>query len=256
MSHNAMTLNDLLKPDFKQAKRIGWQEAEQESAMQHIRAVLEQDITDLDWDKVKHEIYQQLDTLLDIGLQDVLERAWITSKPVSQAIEKQLLSQSDTVAVIPLLPHKVRSKHQPSLKIHLNQKAVGELPLVATYTFRLSGVLLKIQYGKIQAILAGKCKSFASLLYQDTTLKEHKTPTFDMLDVTTETKFVLPNERDNNDILSDDRNAVKNSKSVTISSKEAVSPSKSIGFVKKIFFMILGLAISMLMLAALMFFLT
>jgi hypothetical protein len=157
MSHNAMTLNDLLKPDFKHAKRIGWQEADKDASIQQIRTALEQEITELDWDSVKDEIYQQLDTLLDISLYDVLERAWLTSKPVSQAIEKQLLNQSDSVAVIPLLPHKVRSKHQPSLQIHLNHKEVGELPLVATYTFRLSAVLLKIQYGKIQTILAGKC---------------------------------------------------------------------------------------------------
>ena len=161
------------------------------------------------------------------------------------------------MAVIPLLPHKIRSKHQPSLRIHLNHKEVGQLPLIATYTFRLSGVLLKIQQGKIQTILAGKCKSFASLLYQDTMLKEQKTPTFDLPTIHTGTKFVLPDDTlgslESDDIVSDKRNSTK---SVTIQSKEKVATTASIGFVKKIFFMISGLAISILILSALMFFLT
>lgn len=254
MSHAAMTLNDLLKPDFKHAKRIGWQEVETEATIQQIRIALEHEIPALDWNAVKQEIYQQLDTLLDISISEVLERAWITSKPVSQAIEKQLINQSDKVAVIPLLPHKIRSKHQPNLHIHLNHKEVGQLPLIATYTFRLSGVLLRIQHGKIQAILAGKCKSFASLLYQDTMLKEQKTPIFDLSMMTTKTKFVLPDERsESDDIVSEPRNPIK---SVTVSSEETVvTTSTSMEFVKKIFFMITGLAISILIFAALMFFL-
>ena len=259
MSHTAMSLNDLLQPNFKQAKRIGWQDSEKEAEIQHIRAVLEQEIPELDWDLVKHEIYQQLETLLDITLQAVLERAWITSKPVAQAIEKQLIHQSDAIVVIPLLPHKIRSKHQPSLHIHLNHKEVGQLPLVATYTFRLSGVLLKIKNGKIEMILAGKCKSFASLLYQDTMLKEQKTPTFDLPTINTNPKFVLPDEtwESDDDIVSDQRNPISNPiKSVTIHSKETVASTAAIGFAKKIFFMMMGLAISLLVLAVLMFFLT
>jgi hypothetical protein len=258
-----MTLNDLLKPDFKKAKRIGWQAAETEETIQHIRQVLEAEIQGLNWQTVKQEIYYQLETLLDIPLHDVLVRAWLTSKVVANAIEKQKLNPSDAVAVIPLLPHKVRSKHQPKLQVHLNNNEVGELPLLAMYTFRLSGVLLKIQHGKIQTILAGKCKSFASLLYQDTMLKEQKVQSFDLLnyanfvppvpeDIATETQSPLEATAD--DIHTETRHIDGTMKAVELTSEEIVEVKSPLSFAKKLFFIMIGLSISLLMLAAMMLF--
>jgi hypothetical protein len=264
MSKNSISLNDLLQPNFKQAKRIGWQAAEQEENIASIRRVLQDRVAGLDWDQVKTDIYQQLDSLLDIPLNEVLERAWLTSTPVLQAIERQLENQSDAIVVIPLLVHKVRSKHQPKLKIHLENDEVGELALVAMYTFRLNGVLLKVQHGKIHSIVAGKCKSFASLLYQDTMLKEQKTQAFDLLQQDyslVESSEYIPPQTDTqgvDDIVTDSRllqvdEAVENSVKITSDLEASNVRSKSMGAAQKVFFSLIGLAIALFILSIIMF---
>jgi len=180
MSQGSISLYDLIQPDFSQAKAIGWDSAETEHEMQQIRQALEAEIAEFKWSAVKQEIYAQLDKLLDVSLGVVLARAWATSRQISKVIDKQINEKSDDVAIIPILTHKVQSEHNPKLIILLNNVKIGELPLTVKFAFKLTGVLLKIQYGKIQAVLAGKCKGISSLAYQNITLEEKTIATFDL----------------------------------------------------------------------------
>ncbi len=256
MFQGTVSLYDLLKPDFKQAKAIGWKDAETEKEMQQIRKSLESEISGLEWDSVKQEIYQQLEKLLDISLGVVLARAWVSAKQVKNAIEKQNEEKSDAAVVIPLLTHKIQSKHEPKLKIMLNNVQIGELPLTVKFAFRLNGLLLKIQYGKLQSILAGKCKGVAMLAYQGVKLEEKQIAEFDLADEITirKTKEEPPEEESviADDIMTETR--IPEALNTEITSEEETATIAPVSFAKKMLLLLVGLLISLLIIIAFMLF--
>ena len=180
MLQRSISLYDLLKPNTTNGSKIAWDNAIKEEDIRKIREKLQLELSSNEWGTVKQEIYQQLDKLLDLSLGEILAKTWARSPQVKDVIEKQNEEMSSDIAVIPLAEHKIRSVHEPKLNVILDNENIALLPLTAKFIFQLNGVLLKIQHGKIQMPLSGKCKGIASLLYQDIELQEKQIPKFDL----------------------------------------------------------------------------
>ena len=257
MMQGTISLYDLLEPDFKNAEKIGWKDAETEKEIQKIRTALESEISGLEWDKVKSQIYQQLDKLLDVSLGVVLARAWVSSRQVSKVIEQQNEEMTDAITVVPLLDHKVQSIHEPNLKIMLSDTQIGQLPLMVKFAFSLSGILLKIQFGKIQSVLAGKCNGVSSLSYQDVILQEKKIEEFDLPNeinvIKTRNEQIMEESAVADDITTEKRLATTHSTAIT--SEENVASIVYFSFAKKVVLLMTGLFISFLFIVAMMLFL-
>lgn len=252
-----ISLYDLLQPDFKSAEKIGWKDAETEKEMQKIRMALEAEISGLEWDKVKSQIYQQLDKLLDVSLGAVLARAWVSSRQVSKVIEQQNEKMIDEITVVPLLDHKVQSIHEPNLKIMLSDTQIGQLPLMVKFAFSLNGILLKIQFGKVQSILAGKCKGVSSLSYQGVILQEKQIEAFDLPNeinvIKTRNEQMMEESAVADDITTETRLATTHS--TVITSEENIASIVRVSFAKKVILLMTGLFISFLLIIAIMLFL-
>jgi len=253
MLQGSINLYQLLNPEFKQGVNIDWQLANVKE-IKNIRNALEQEIKGLEWEAVEQEIQQQLNKLLDVPLGVVFSKAWLTSKQIDQTIEKQNKEMTGDIAVIPLPEHTIKSLHEPKLKITLNDVQAGTLPLLVKLVFRLNGVLLKIQYGKIQTILSGKCKGIGSLAYPSGEIHEKKIPEFDLAKHFNSTNIDQEkSEKEGllaDDVMTESRN--KDAHSVEISSEEELVTYTPIGFGKKVALMAVGVFISLLIIAAIM----
>lgn len=253
MSYKSITLYDLLQPDFTQLEKIGWDDGTKDK-VKKLQQTLEQEISGLDWAQAKQELYKQLDSLLNISLGSILARAWVELNHVKQTIEQQQKDKTDSVAIIPLFEHKVLSEHKPKLKILLNGKKISELTFVVKFILKLEGILIKIQYGKIQAILAGKCKGVASISYEEVKLEEKQIAEFNLLgklDLLKNDKQQQEEERElANDILSDDRSV--QASNIETQSQEEINHGSSISFSKKLALLLIGVLISIFIIAIVM----
>ncbi len=253
MPCKSITLYDLFQPDFSQIEKIVWDESQTEDEIKKIQQTLEQEMGNLDWKTIKQELYKQLDSLLNISLGSVLARAWVTLRQVEQIIKKQQEDGSDRISVIPLIEHKILSQHEPKLKILLNHHDIGELSFVVKFTFKLEGVLIKIQYGKIQAVLAGKCKGVASISYEGVKLEEKQIVEFDLpgqFDLLKNEEQQQEEEQERaDDMLSDDRTVHVQSSDIEIQSQEEISSYSSMNFSKKLVFLLIGVLISIFIVA-------
>lgn len=174
------TLYALLAPEF--APLFGEVDADSPAvdAIQNLRQQLEENVQTLDWSSVQNEINRQLSNLLNISLSHILVNAWTTHPQVQKAIQQQRDSGTHDVAVVPLLPHKIRSDHQPSLRILVNQKHATNIPLDIRIVLKLHEVILKIQYGEIQAIITGEAEGMGMIYYQKNKLKENIIERFEL----------------------------------------------------------------------------
>lgn len=254
MLQESISLYNLLEPDNTPDANSHWQQTETKEAIEKIHHSLEKEMAGLDWKTVKQEIYQQLDSLLDISLTSVLTKVWLTSKQVKKIINKQNNEMKGDIVVIPLPTHKIKSLHKPKLKVISNNKEIGVIPLTAKFIFKLSGVLLKIQYGKIQAILAGQCQGAGSLSYQTVLLQDTKITAFDLSKkisaVKTHQQRIAEEQAPTLDVLTESRTQEINLTDTATREDTAAQPTISIG--KKVTFMIIGILISFFVIIAIM----
>lgn len=166
------TLYALLAPEFTPLFGEVDSDSPAVDAIHNLRQQLEKDVQTLDWSSVQNEINRQLGNLLNVSLSHILVNAWMTHPQVQQAIQQQRESGTHDVAVVPLLPHKIRSDHQPSLRILINQKHATKIPLDIRIVLKLHEVILKIQYGEIQSIITGEAEGMGMIYYQKNKLKE------------------------------------------------------------------------------------
>ena len=247
MHQKSMSLYDLLKPNLQQATKI-------KKEMPRIQKILKSEIPELKWNRVEQDIYQQLDKLLDVSLGSVFANVWTASQQVKQIIEKQNQEMTGDISVIPLPTHKIKSKHEPKLKIMLNDEQVGIFRLTAIFGFKLSNILLKIQYGKIQTVLSGTCKGVGSLSYHDTQLLENQIPEFDLpthINVIKTHKEQIETERDSADDIMTENRKVDNY-DIKIQSQKVQLSSEPIGLGKKLTLLTIGVFIAFLLIIAIM----
>lgn len=175
----AITLNQLIKPDFQS---LFGMDAEQVSeGVQSLKTVLQNKSTAHQWQLFQQEMSQQLTSLLSISLDTILSRAWEKNEKIQAIIQKQKETGSEELAVIPLHEHKVRSDHRPKLNVLVDGEKISDISLTVRVVLKLHDVILKIQHGSIQSVIAGCAEGLAVIYHYQHKLKEQLIDRFELV---------------------------------------------------------------------------
>jgi len=123
------------------------------------------------WDIIVDEVKSEIESLLDIGLPEVLAKAWNTEGMLVKYLDKEKYPPEETV-VVPLVKHSIKSTHHPYVEVMIDDAAIGKVHLDIAIEMMLEGFNLKIQNGMIKAIATGVCKAKGSIGIEGTTLME------------------------------------------------------------------------------------
>ena len=185
------SLKKLLKPNLTQLPDNIIKLFDAEPNIQSVRSCLESQPAIMEWSSYRKEILNQLENLLDLPLHSVLTRSWMKCEKVNHTVTTQLESRLDTISIVPLRPHHIRSHQQPQVTLCIENCKNTIIPLIINLNLSLSNVVVKIQHGKIQRIISGLCKGSASITCGSTLLVERSIMEFHLLENINETNNLV-----------------------------------------------------------------
>ena len=123
---------------------------------------------------IMNEAATALSEALDIGLGDILARAWIDSRKLLDAADPDMHGPDETI-LVPLAEHTIHSEHKPTLEFTIDGKAVCSLEFVVELALELQEVVLRIRAGRIRSVVGGSCHAKAALCCDGVELVTHET---------------------------------------------------------------------------------
>ena len=114
------------------------------------------------WGMLSDAALRQIESLLNISIQDILVGAWNKSFTVGQQLEKSLKSPGKDIFQ-QLAEHKITSKHEPYLTLLKDGQEIGRLPFSVSLELVLQGAVLRIRDGEIKEIQTGRIKGKGTL---------------------------------------------------------------------------------------------
>ena len=96
---------------------------------------------------------------------------------VAQYLDEEKYN-SDETFLIPMVEHTIISEHHPKIEIRIGDVYIGKIDFEVNLKLWLSGIILKINQGKIQGVKAGRCKSSGVFLCEGITLFEDESSEF------------------------------------------------------------------------------
>lgn len=93
--------------------------------------------------------------MLDIDVADIFIGAW-TKLSELREYRDEARHPPDETALVPLLGHTVRSRHQPTIRIFSGQVEIAKLRFDVEVKFVVSAATLKIRKGRIMEIASGE----------------------------------------------------------------------------------------------------
>lgn len=118
-----------------------------------------------------------LDEVFNVPLGDVLQASWKKLTGVQEALEATRLDPAKVVFV-PLLEHKITSKHQPHIDLLLAGKSVSRLVLDIVLALELKSVELEVRDGRIAGLRSGQCGGNGVFAFEGQDLIKKATPSF------------------------------------------------------------------------------
>jgi len=146
-------------------------ETEKEVVSLHHHADKEPGI--VSWSSILDEVKAEIETLLDIGIPDVVAGAWNTAGKLVEYLDQEKYPPNETV-IVPLLKHSIQSSHHPYIEVLVDDMSMGKVHLDIVVEMVLEGFYLKIKAGKIKAIETGMCKAKGSIGIEGVTLMEEQ----------------------------------------------------------------------------------
>jgi hypothetical protein len=125
------------------------------------------------WSTILDEVKDQIETLLDIGIPEVVAGAWNTAGKLVEYLDKEKYPPDETV-IVSLVKHSIVSNHHPYVEVMIDDVTMGKVHLDIDVEMVLEGFYLKIQAGKIKEIETGICKAKGSIGIEGVTLMEEK----------------------------------------------------------------------------------
>jgi hypothetical protein len=117
------------------------------------------------------EVAHVADTLLDLDVSDVLAHAWNKNRLISSARERTV-ADPDTEELVELATHTVRSRHQPSVEVFVDDLLITTVTLTLSLTLVVHGLLVVVEGGHLTGLRSGTCEATASLHCESALLAE------------------------------------------------------------------------------------
>jgi len=156
MKYEEITLNQLFRQQDFHEEKVS--EIEIKENISELKRKITQKDARLKWKNVLDEVFATSSKLLNIGLKEILESAWSKYEEVKKYLDEDKFDTDETF-LIPLVKHTIVSNHNPKIEIRIGEIYVGEIDFELNLELILSGIILKINQGKIQGVKAGKCRS-------------------------------------------------------------------------------------------------
>jgi hypothetical protein len=158
MSDLDLTLGDFFGPREGEPS----QDRINEQALRKHLPSLEREISkrdkDAKWQAIYGGIAGNINELLDVKISDILVNSWNKCFEIVQYINKSRKLPNETFFVS-LAEHKVRSEHNPSLKVLMNEEVIREINFNIAIVLIIKAMILEIKGGKIKKIhVTGSCK--------------------------------------------------------------------------------------------------
>jgi len=118
-----------------------------------------------------------LDEVFHVPLAGILAGSWKKIATLQEALKKTRADPNSAVFV-PLLEHKVTSKHRPRIDLMMGPKQLGQLVFDIALTLELKGVELEIRNGLIAGLKGGECKGQGVFSYDGQELIKRDTKAF------------------------------------------------------------------------------
>jgi len=172
---DALSLQDIFFPEsgsiLEQLSEI-----EAEGNIPHLKQAFLEKARGIKWQDAFSEAGHKIGELLDIKITDILVRAWKQHAELQQYIQGEKDHPEESV-LVPLSRHEVKSVHHPSLEIFIDDHLLGKMVFDLTVTFKLKGLILKIQDAGIQEIHTGECKGTGEFKFGDIVLMKKESET-------------------------------------------------------------------------------
>ncbi len=133
------------------------------------------DLPDISWPAAKSTLADALAEALDVKLIEIVGGTWAKLKQL-QEYRDPLRHPPEETALVPLVDHKIRSTHAPSIDLLSGEKLIANLVFDVALLLTLTGVTLKIRNGRIVEIASGDCKGTGTIKYAGQKLAERSTP--------------------------------------------------------------------------------
>lgn len=175
MKYEEITLNHLFMHRDLREEKIS--KIEFQDKVTELKKQISEKDPQFKWKNILDEVMGTSSKLLEIGLKDILERAWEKYQEVEKYLDEEKFNTDETF-LIPLLEHTIVSEHHPKIEIRIGETYVGKIDFELNLKLVLTGILLKISHGQIQGVKAGKCKSKGVFSCEGITLFEDESSEF------------------------------------------------------------------------------
>lgn len=169
MCENRITLREILDRRREELTEAEWSQVEATGGA----AALAGALAGL-WAAARPGILGQVDKLLDVGLAEILARAWNSGRELRKYRDRESYPPDKTFEVA-LARHKVASKHEPRVEVWAGGRKRGEVGFTAEVEIAIEGMRLHIRDGRILKIETGECEAKGSLRCEGFLLFERET---------------------------------------------------------------------------------
>lgn len=166
MNQSPITLNHFFSFEGEELPQDSLSGIESSEKISSLREAFSRETKGIKWSVAFREMIKQIADLLNIGVPDIMVKAWNKYSLLLKYSDRKKYSP-DEIFLVPLAEHTIKSEHHPYLEILINNQTVGKMVFDINISLMLEGIILKIQDGKIKEILTGSCKGKGTIKHGD-----------------------------------------------------------------------------------------
>lgn len=160
-----LSLNEFFFPKGEMSQEE-WAKADSNSTVDALRKKFPKD-TRVKWTVASGTVSKKLSDILDIKLMNIIETGWKKYAELLKYTDREKYPP-DSVLLVSLAEHTLKSEHKPSIEILVNGEVCGKIDFDVAVSLTLSGMILRVQDGRITGIISGTCKGEGTLKCEDT----------------------------------------------------------------------------------------
>ena len=161
MNDSQITLNQFFSLYAEELSEEGLC-VESEGQTTSLREIVAKEAKNIKWPGVFGVIVKKIEELLDIGISDIMVKAWAKYKALLKYTDREKYPPDQTI-LVPLVEHKIESEHHPHIDIMIDDKPFAKIEFQIDVELLLKGMVLKIRDGKIKEVNVGSCEGKGSI---------------------------------------------------------------------------------------------
>jgi hypothetical protein len=179
MDIQRVKLADVVNFRARELSNDDWSQFESGEGVKAMRGALGRAQVPGGWAVLRNKVLAEAGGLLDIGVFDVMRRAWSKGRELEAYRDTEKYPPDKTFSV-PLAEHKITSIHKPHVEIRMNEKIVGNVHFAVNIEIAIKGMISEVRNARIKKIHAGDCKAKGSFFCEGFLLAERESKPLDL----------------------------------------------------------------------------